>query len=82
MLMNGDSGEIWGFNIDGVGLVNDLFNSGVEIKGKCVLVIGVGGVVCGVIFLLLKVGVVFLIIINRIKVKVEEVVSVVLNVKV
>ncbi|MGY0310294.1 shikimate dehydrogenase [Alteromonas macleodii] len=81
-LMNGDSGEIWGFNTDGVGLVNDLLNSGVEIKGKRVLVIGAGGAARGVISPLLKAGAASLTITNRTKAKAEEVASAASNAKV
>ena len=72
-LMNGDSGEICGFNTDGVGLVNDLLNSGVEIKGKRVLLIGAGGAARGVISPLIKAGAASLTIANRTKAKAEEV---------
>jgi len=81
-LMNGDSGEIWGFNTDGVGLVNDLLNSGVEIKGKRVLLIGAGGAARGVISPLLKAGAASLTIANRTKAKAEEVVNAASNAKV
>ncbi|WP_334014157.1 shikimate dehydrogenase [Alteromonas sp. S167] len=81
-LMNGDSGEVWGYNTDGVGLVNDLLNSGVEIKGKRVLLIGAGGAARGVISPLLKAGAASLIITNRTKAKAEEVASAASNAKV
>ncbi|MDW5286808.1 shikimate dehydrogenase [Alteromonas macleodii] len=81
-LMNGDSGEIWGYNTDGVGLVNDLLNSGVEIKGKRVLLIGAGGAARGVISPLLKAGAASLTITNRTKAKAEEVASAASNAKV
>lgn len=81
-LMNGDSGEIWGYNTDGVGLVNDLLNSGVEIKDKRVLLIGAGGAARGVISPLLKAGAASLTITNRTKAKAEEVASAASNAKV
>ena len=81
-LMNGDSGEIWGYNTDGVGLVNDLLNSGVEIKGKRVLLIGAGGAARGVISPLLKAGAASLTITNRTKAKAEKVASAASNAKV
>ena len=81
-LMNGDSGEVWGYNTDGVGLVNDLLNSGVEIKGKRVLLIGAGGAARGVISPLLKAGAASLTITNRTKAKAEEVASAASNAKV
>ncbi|MED6324609.1 MAG: shikimate dehydrogenase [Pseudomonadota bacterium] len=81
-LMNGDSGEVWGYNTDGVGLVNDLLNSGVEIKDKRVLLIGAGGAARGVISPLLKAGAASLTITNRTKAKAEEVASAASNAKV
>lgn len=81
-LMNGDSGEVWGYNTDGVGLVNDLLNSGVEIKGKRVLLVGAGGAARGVISPLLKAGAASLTITNRTKAKAEEVASAASNAKV
>lgn len=81
-LMNRDSGEVLGYNTDGVGLVNDLLNNGVEIKDKRVLLIGAGGAARGVISPLLKAGAVSLIIANRTKAKAEEVASASSNPKV
>ncbi|APD92533.1 shikimate dehydrogenase [Alteromonas mediterranea] len=81
-LMNGDRGELLGFNTDGVGLVNDLLNSGVEIQGKRVLLIGAGGAARGVISPLLKAGAATLTIANRTKAKAEEVASAASNPKV
>ena len=81
-LMNGDSGEVWGYNTDGVGLVNDLLNSGVEIKGKRVLLIGAGGAARGVISPLIKAGAASLTIANRTKAKADEVANAASNPKV
>ena len=81
-LMNGDRGELLGFNTDGVGLVNDLLNSGVKIKDKHVLLIGAGGAARGVISPLLKAGAATLTIANRTKAKAEEVASAASNPKV
>ncbi|GFD93567.1 shikimate dehydrogenase (NADP(+)) [Alteromonas sp. KUL156] len=81
-LMNGDRGEVLGYNTDGVGLVNDLLNSGVEIKGKRVLLIGAGGAARGVISPLLKAGAASLTIANRTKAKAEEVANAASNAKV
>ncbi|WP_202941545.1 shikimate dehydrogenase [Alteromonas macleodii] len=81
-LMKGDSGELLGFNTDGVGLVNDLLNSGVEIKGKRVLLIGAGGAARGVISPLLKAGAASLTIANRTQAKAEEVANAASNAKV
>ncbi|MHC6646872.1 shikimate dehydrogenase [Alteromonas sp. HB246098] len=81
-LMNGDRGELLGFNTDGVGLVNDLLNSGVKVKDKRVLLIGAGGAARGVISPLLKAGAASLTIANRTKAKADEVASAASNAKV
>ena len=81
-LMNSDTGELLGFNTDGVGLVNDLLNSGVKIKDKRVLLIGAGGAARGVITPLLKAGAVSLTIANRTKAKAEKVANAASNPKV
>ena len=72
-LMKGDNGDVLGYNTDGIGLVNDLLNSGVEINGRHVLLIGAGGAARGVISPLLEAGAASLIIANRTKAKAEEV---------
>ena len=81
-LMNGGRGELLGFNTDGVGLVNDLLNSGVKVKDKRVLLIGAGGAARGVISPLLKAGAASLTIANRTKAKADEVASATSNTKV
>jgi shikimate dehydrogenase len=81
-LMKRESGEVLGYNTDGVGLVNDLLNNGVEIKDKRVLLIGAGGAARGVISPLLKAGAASLTIANRTKAKAEEVASAASNPKV
>ncbi|GMM73693.1 shikimate dehydrogenase [Alteromonas gracilis] len=81
-LMKRESGEVFGYNTDGVGLVNDLLNNGVEIKDKRVLLIGAGGAARGVISPLLKAGAASLTIANRTKAKAEEVASASSNPKV
>ncbi|WP_269521192.1 shikimate dehydrogenase [Alteromonas sp. BMJM2] len=81
-LMNSDTDELLGFNTDGVGLVNDLLNSGVEIKDKRVLLIGAGGAARGVISPLLNAGAASLTIANRTRTKAEEVANAASNPKV
>ena len=81
-LMNSINGEVLGYNTDGVGLVNDLLNSGVEIEGKRVLLIGAGGAARGVISPLLKAGAASLTIANRTKAKADEVATAASNPKV
>lgn len=49
-----EGGCIFGDNMDGVGLVIDIMvNVGQVLVGCCVLLLGVGGVLCGVLLLLL-----------------------------
>ncbi len=81
-LMNSDDGEVLGYNTDGIGLVNDLLNSGVEIQGKRVLLIGAGGAARGVISPLIAAGAASLTIANRSKAKADQVVKVNSNPKV
>ncbi len=64
-LMRTDSGDIAGFNTDGIGLVNDLLNHQVVLSGARVLLIGAGGAARGVISPLLQAGVDELYITNR-----------------
>lgn len=47
-------GELWGDNTDGDGLILDLQNKGVKLKGAQVLIIGAGGATQGIIPSLLK----------------------------
>jgi len=44
----------WGDNSDGFGLVRDLLNSGVQLEGSEILILGAGGAVQGVILPLLE----------------------------
>ena len=81
-LMNSGNGDVLGYNTDGVGLVNDLLNNRVEIKGKRVLLIGAGGAARGVISPLLKAGAASLTIANRTKAKADEVANAASNPKV
>lgn len=72
-LMKKPSGIVSGFNTDGIGLVNDLVNNNVVLKGKSVLLIGAGGAARGVIAPLLAAGVTKLTIANRTIDKAEQV---------
>jgi len=49
-----EEGHYWGDNSDGFGLVRDLLNSGVQLEGSEILVLGAGGAVQGVILPLLE----------------------------
>jgi len=42
-------GRVLGDNTDGAGLVGDLLNQGVELAGQCILVVGAGGAVRGIL---------------------------------
>lgn len=44
MIVNND-GVLVGYNMDGVGYVENLCQYGVDLQGKCFMVLGVGGVV-------------------------------------
>lgn len=72
-LMKRSDGTVAGFNTDGVGLVNDLLNHGVQLQGKRVLLIGAGGAARGVIAPLIASGIASLHLTNRTKAKAETV---------
>ncbi|MDP2535293.1 shikimate dehydrogenase [Alteromonas stellipolaris] len=74
-LMKRSDGTVAGFNTDGVGLVNDLLNHGVQLKNKRVLLIGAGGAARGVIAPLIASGIASLHLTNRTKAKAEIVAS-------
>lgn len=57
--------ELWGDNTDGDGLILDLFNKGVELAGKDILIIGAGGATRGIIPSLLEQQVALIDIKNR-----------------
>lgn len=65
-------GRIQGDNTDGAGLVNDLLNQGIELRGKRVLVLGAGGAVRGVLQPLLAQQPLELTIANRTVEKAEQ----------
>lgn len=65
-------GCFYGDNIDGVGFVCDIeVNFGVLFVGVCILLFGVGGVVCGVVLLLFDCVLLLIGIVNCIVSKVE-----------
>lgn len=66
-------GEILADNTDGVGLVTDLESRlGLELRGAQVLVLGAGGAVRGVVALLLAAGVGRLVLANRTRARLDE----------
>lgn len=64
-LMLNSQGELCAFNTDGIGLVADLKNSGLELTGANVLMLGAGGAARGVVHPLLSAGIDKLHILNR-----------------
>ncbi len=58
-------GKIFGDNTDGIGLVNDLTNNNITIKGNRILLMGAGGAARGVLELLLVQQPAQLVIVNR-----------------
>lgn len=60
-----DGDCIWVDNFDGIGLVCDIeVNFWFLMVGKCILLFGVGGVVCGVLLLFFDVGLVEFVVVN------------------
>lgn len=64
-LMRNKKGELCAFNTDGIGLVADLTNNGLNLQGSKVLLLGAGGAARGVVHPLLNAGVEHLHILNR-----------------
>lgn len=71
-------GDCWyGDIIDGIGLVCDLIDCyGLDLCGCCVLMIGVGGLVCSVVLVLLDVGIIELVVVNCMLECVDELIDV------
>ena len=68
--------KLHGDNTDGIGLINDLINNhGIEIKHKCVLLMGAGGAARGVLLPLLQQQPERLVIVNRTPDKAEDLVE-------
>ncbi|MEC8231778.1 MAG: shikimate dehydrogenase, partial [Pseudomonadota bacterium] len=74
-LMKTADGNVYGFNTDGIGLVNDLLNNGVALKNKHVLLLGAGGAARGVVSPLFEAGIAKLTIANRTLSRAEQVAS-------
>lgn len=68
-------GKLFGYNTDGIGLVNDLLNQEVTLAGAHVLLLGAGGAARGVIHPLLEAGVASLTICNRTEQKAQVLVE-------
>lgn len=75
-LYRNESGQLYGDNTDGIGLVNDLKNNGVQLQGKKILIIGAGGAVRGVLQSILSESPKSLVITNRTLAKAEALVEV------
>ena len=70
-----EKGLLCGENTDGIGLVTDLKNNGVQLKGKKILIIGAGGAVRGVLQPILNERPATVIITNRTLPKAEALVD-------
>jgi shikimate dehydrogenase len=70
-IMVNSEGLLLGDNTDGIGLVNDILNNGVTLKGKRILLIGAGGAARGVLQPLLEQNPAQVSIINRTKQKAD-----------
>lgn len=75
-LYRDEFGALCGDNTDGIGLVTDLKNRGVSLKGKKILIIGAGGAVRGVLQPILNEKPDSLVITNRTLSKAEALVSI------
>jgi len=74
-LYRDEKGLLCGENTDGIGLVNDLKNNGVQLEGKKILIIGAGGAVRGVLQPILSEGPAAVTITNRTLSKAEALVG-------
>lgn len=74
-LYRDEEGLLCGENTDGIGLVNDLKNNGVQLEGKKILIIGAGGAVRGVLQPILSEGPAAVTITNRTLSKAEALVD-------
>lgn len=70
-----EDGKYYGDNSDGVGLVRDIENHPISIKGQRILVIGAGGAVQGVILPLLQKQPMQIVIANRTQEKAQKIVE-------
>lgn len=75
-------GTLYGDNTDGVGLVADLRNNGVQLQGARVLLLGAGGAARGAIHPLLDAGVAKLLVANRTQSTVQTLVDGIADVRV
>lgn len=71
-LLAGKDGRVYGDNTDGIGLVRDLGNAGVELRGRRLLVLGAGGAARGALGPLLAAAPTDLVIANRTPEKAEQ----------
>lgn len=72
LMLNSD-GELCAYNTDGIGLVADLTNNGLNLKGTTVLLLGAGGAARGVIHPLVNAGIEQLHILNRTIAKAQDI---------
>ena len=70
-----DTGQLQGYNTDGIGLVADIHNQGITLANKKVLLIGAGGAARGAIHPLLDEGINTLAITNRTVNRAEQIAS-------
>ncbi|MDX1706456.1 shikimate dehydrogenase, partial [Pseudidiomarina sp.] len=68
-------GQILGDNTDGLGLVRDLQNAGVDVPGLQVILLGAGGAARGVLPALKQAGVAQITLVNRTKARAEQIAS-------
>ncbi|MBE0364513.1 shikimate dehydrogenase [Pseudoalteromonas ulvae UL12] len=66
------SGELYGDNTDGAGLVNDLLNNNITLKGQHILLMGAGGAARGVLLPLIEQQPASITLVNRTKNKAQQ----------